>query len=97
LPPSGAPPAADAASVSLAAPSAHAHGVSRGGADVVPSFSPAGGASVSAGAGSGGFSPALFAVLCVALAALAQAARVLPSVLVRARSVSLVLLVERPD
>jgi hypothetical protein len=99
LPPSGAPPAADAASVSLAAPSAHAlgHGVSRGGADVVSSFSPAGGASVSAGAGSGGFSPALFAVLCVALAALAQAARVLPSVLVRARSVSLVLLVERPD
>jgi hypothetical protein len=46
--------------------------------------------------GGGGTSPVLFAILAAALGALAQAARTIPPALATARSVSLVLLVERP-
>jgi hypothetical protein len=61
----------------------------------VTQSAPAGTSSAGA-AGGGGFSPALFAILIAAFATLAQAARTLPRSTATARSVSLVLLVERP-
>jgi hypothetical protein len=54
------------------------------------------GAATGGAGGGGSTAPIVIGLLCAALAGMAQAARVLASAPARARSVSLVLLVERP-
>jgi hypothetical protein len=87
LPPAGTPPAAERLP--------HPTPSDAGALTTAPR--PAATGTSSAGSfGGGGPSPVFFAILAAALAALAQAARTIPQAVATARSVSLVLLVERP-